>query len=78
MNITKKQMLATIKKTKIVKDVDELEFDIPLGSQNIDSLDISNLLFNIEDEYDVEIPDEEIDKLQTIDQILNYINIKLS
>ena len=38
-----------------------------------DSLDVVELLMLIEDEFDVEIPDEEIENLKTIGDVVNYI-----
>ena len=38
-----------------------------------DSLDVVELLMSIEDEYDVEIPDEEIENLKTIGDVVEYI-----
>ena len=38
-----------------------------------DSLDVVELLMSIEDEFEVEIPDEEIEKLKTIGDVVEYI-----
>ncbi len=38
-----------------------------------DSLDVVELLMSIEDEFGVEIPDEEIEKLKTVGDVVNYI-----
>ncbi len=38
-----------------------------------DSLDVVELLMSIEDEFGVEIPDEEIEKLRTVGDVVNYI-----
>ncbi len=57
-------------------DADEesitLETDIAddLGA---DSLDVVELLMSIEDEFDVEIPDEEIVNLKTVGSLVDYI-----
>lgn len=49
-----------------------LETDIAddLGA---DSLDVVEMLMAIEDEFDVEIPDEEIENLKTVGSVVNYI-----
>ena len=49
-----------------------LETDIAddLGA---DSLDVVEMLMAIEDEIDVEIPDEEIENLKTVGSVVNYI-----
>ena len=38
-----------------------------------DSLDVLDMLMSLEDEFDVEISDEEIEKLQTVAQVVSYI-----
>lgn len=38
-----------------------------------DSLDVVELLMSIEDEFDVEIPDEEIENIRTIGELTEYI-----
>ena len=49
-----------------------LETDIAddLGA---DSLDVVELLMAIEDEFEVEIPDEEIENIKTIGELVEYI-----
>ena len=37
-----------------------------------DSLDVVDLLMSIEDEFEIEIPDEEIDNIKTVGKLVNY------
>lgn len=76
MTATVEQVLNTINEANLVDDVKALELDKPLNEQGIDSLDFSNVLFNMEETFNIEIPDEDIDGLQTINQIVSYINSK--
>ncbi|RME58317.1 MAG: acyl carrier protein [Candidatus Dadabacteria bacterium] len=39
-----------------------------------DSLDIVELIMALEEEYDIEIPDEDAEKIQTVRDVINYIN----
>lgn len=41
-----------------------------------DSLDVVELLMSIEDEFEVEIPDEEIENIKTIGDLAEYIQNK--
>jgi acyl carrier protein len=41
-----------------------------------DSLDIVELIMALEEEYDMEIPDEEAEKIQTVDDVTKYIQAK--
>ena len=49
-----------------------LETDIQddLGA---DSLDVVEMLMSIEDEFEIEIPDEKIETLKTVGQVVEYI-----
>ena len=38
-----------------------------------DSLDAVDMLMSLEDEFDVEIPDEEIENIRTIGDLVSYI-----
>jgi acyl carrier protein len=38
-----------------------------------DSLDVVDMLMSLEDEFDVEIPDEEIERIQTVGAVVSYI-----
>lgn len=38
-----------------------------------DSLDVVDMLMSLEDEFDVEIPDEEIENIRTVGQLVAYI-----
>lgn len=38
-----------------------------------DSLDVVDLVMSIEDEFSVEVPDEEIEKFKTVGDVVRYI-----
>ncbi|MBD3321123.1 MAG: acyl carrier protein [Chitinivibrionales bacterium] len=42
-----------------------------------DSLDQVELIMAFEDEFDVEIPDEDAEKMKTVQDALDYLNSKL-
>ncbi|NLI61379.1 MAG: acyl carrier protein [Clostridiales bacterium] len=49
----------------------EASFIDDLGA---DSLDIVELIMALEEEFDMEIPDEEAEKISTIGDVIDYIN----
>ncbi len=49
----------------------ETSFVNDLGS---DSLDIVEIVMELEDEFDVSIPDEDAEKMQTVGDAVKYIN----
>lgn len=38
-----------------------------------DSLDVVDLLMSLEDEFDMEVPDEEIENIKTVGDLVHYI-----
>ncbi len=38
-----------------------------------DSLDVVELIMDLEQEFDIEIPDEELPKVRTVADIVNYV-----
>ena len=77
----KEEMLARLKEIIIDRlDVEEdqivseASFVEDLGA---DSLDIVELIMGIEEEFDIEIPDEDAEKLTTVGEAMNYTLGKL-
>ena len=56
-----------VEEDKITADTDLQE---DLGA---DSLDVVDLLMSIEDEFEVEVPDEEIENIKTVGELVSYI-----
>lgn len=56
-----------VEEDKISADTDLQE---DLGA---DSLDVVDLLMSIEDEFEVEVPDEEIENIKTVGSLVSYI-----
>ncbi len=60
---------------------DQLEFDedkITMESSLVDdldadSLDVVDLIMSLEEEFDIEIPDEEIEEIKTVGDLVRYI-----
>ena len=56
-----------VEQDKITVDTDLQE---DLGA---DSLDVVDLLMSIEDDFEVEVPDEEIENIKTVGALVSYI-----
>ena len=56
-----------VEESKITEETDLQE---DLGA---DSLDVVDLLMSIEDEFEVEVPDEEIENIKTVGALVAYI-----
>ncbi|MCI9381247.1 MAG: acyl carrier protein [Dorea sp.] len=50
---------------------EESSFKDDLGA---DSLDIFEMVMALEDEYEIEIPTEDLEKITTVGDVINYIN----
>ena len=55
--------------------IDEASFTNDLGA---DSLDTVELVMALEEEFETEIPDEEAEKITTVQLAINYINENLA
>ncbi len=55
-------------------DIDAMTMESDIANDlGADSLDVVELLMSIEDEFDIEIPDEEIENIKTIGDLVKYI-----
>ena len=69
-----------------VRDISAKQFDIEPGTITMtsrliddlkaDSLDIVELIMDLEQEFNIEIPDEELPKVQTVADIVGYLDKK--
>ena len=41
---------------------------------NIDSIDLVELIMQLEEEYDIEFDDDQAEKLKTVGDVVNYLN----
>ena len=55
-----------------IKDSSEL-----VGDLGADSLDAVEIVMEIEEEFEIEIPDEDADKFKTVGDIVNYITRRI-
>ncbi len=75
---TEKQSIEERVKAIIIKQLDVDKKPVTLESSFIndldaDSLDIVELVMEFEDAFDINIPDEDAEKIQTVGDAVNYI-----
>lgn len=79
-------ILATVleRVSKVIVDrlgVDESEVKLEASFREdlgADSLDVVELVMELEDEFDMEISDEDAEKIATVGDAINYIESKIS
>ncbi|MDO4608743.1 MAG: acyl carrier protein [Clostridia bacterium] len=55
-------------------DVESITLETDIADDlGADSLDVVEMLMTIETEFDIEIPDEEIENLKTVGNVVDYI-----
>lgn len=58
----------------ISKDVEKFNSSSKLSEHGTDSLDAVEIIMAAEEEFGIEIPDEDAQKMETMEQIVEYIN----
>ncbi len=74
-----------IVETVIEKVADKLSIDVEDVSENskfsedlnADSLDMVDLIMEIEETYDIKIPDEDVENFKTVKSVVDYLASKL-
>ncbi|MDR2831403.1 MAG: acyl carrier protein [Rickettsiales bacterium] len=60
----------------ISKDVEKFNSSSKLSEHGSDSLDAVEIIMAAEEEFGIEIPDEDAQKMETMEQIVEYISNK--
>ena len=68
------KMVKDANKTVIIENDDD--FDRTLDEIGLDSLDFMSILFSVQEKYNITIPDEDIDGLETLNKLIRYIDEK--
>lgn len=75
--------MSTIDRVKkvVVEQLDVNDDEVTLAASFVDdlgadSLDVVELVMGLEEEFDVEIPDEDAEKIATVQDAVNYIEEK--
>ncbi|MFB0917514.1 MAG: acyl carrier protein [Clostridiaceae bacterium] len=59
---------------KLGLSADEIKMDSSFEDLGADSLDIVELIMAIEDEFGIQVSDEEAEKAKTVGDVVNYIS----
>jgi acyl carrier protein len=70
-----KQILAN--SSSLGDDVLNFKDDVSITEQGVDSLDMLDFFLNIEEAYNVKIPDTDVEKIRTFQALFQYLKEKL-
>ncbi len=74
----KEQRIKEIIADQLGVEVDKLTPDAKFVEDlGADSLDVVELIMSFEEEFNIEIPDEDAEKIKTVGDVINYLNEKL-
>ncbi|MCL4135946.1 UNVERIFIED_CONTAM: hypothetical protein GTU68_060064 [Idotea baltica] len=73
---TRNQIKAIIVEQLSVAEDEVVESASFIEDLGADSLDIVELIMALEEKFDIEIPDEDAEKIQTVNDVLTYVESK--
>lgn len=59
-----------------IDDEDQITLETSFKDLDADSLDVVELIMALEEEFDIEIPDEDAEKITTVGEAVKYIESK--
>jgi acyl carrier protein len=78
MAISRQDVVAAVKEAEVLDEISNLRDDVKLTEQGVDSLGMFNVLLVLSERFGIEIPDKDADGLNSINQIIEYFNRRLS
>lgn len=70
--VLEKVKMILAEQLEVEEDTITTETDIQ-DDLNADSLDVVDLIMSLEDEFEIEVPDEDIENLRTVGALVSYI-----
>lgn len=68
------EKIKTILANQLDADEEKITMETDIAADlGADSLDVVEMIMSIEDEFEVEIPDEQIESIKTVGDVVNYI-----
>ena len=67
------EKIASILAEQFGIEQDEITMDTSFEDLGADSLDVVDLVMSLEEEFDIEIPDEEVENIKEVGDIVKYI-----
>lgn len=77
MEALKQEVMTVAKATKLGIDTSTLQYEIPLATQGVDSIGMFSLVLALQEKFQIEIPDEDFEKLDSLVTITDYVDRRL-
>lgn len=74
MNNAIYQVVADIIADVMSFSVEEVAPEKTMKDMNVDSLDMLDIVTSLEDHYGIEIPDDALDSIKTVEDAVNYLD----
>lgn len=76
MNVNHEEVIEVLVNSGVAADLEGLTNSSSLTELGVDSLDMSNFFLCLEEKFEIKIPDEDLDGLDSINVIVEYIEEK--
>ena len=76
MEVARSDIFEIIKNVQVAGNLTKIDDDSILSENGVDSLDMANILLMMEEKYNIKILDEDIEKLGSINAIIEYLSNK--
>ena len=74
MKVTREDVIDAVREAGVVSDPGKVRDEVKLSDQGVDSLGIFNIILVLQEKYEIEISDEDVDKLTNVSEIVDYLN----
>lgn len=71
-----KEELTKLAEENLDLDLKGVDFSTEIDDLDIDSIDLLDFIMTIEEEYDIEFSDDELDEIKTLNDIVDLIEKK--
>ncbi|MEQ0488429.1 phosphopantetheine-binding protein [Anaerococcus murdochii] len=71
-----REQLVKLAEENLDIDTSDLDFESKISDMDIDSIDLVDFIMVIEEEFDIEFTDEELDEIETLSDIVSLIESK--
>lgn len=71
-----REQLVRLAEENLDIDTSNLDFESKISDMDIDSIDLVDFIMVIEEEFDIEFTDEELDEIETLSDIVSLIESK--